>query len=141
MSVDVATAEFKAKFQRLVELRETRDIDKAAAKRSEAAYRESEAELFAELQDAGIRGRLEFDFGPELGTVKFQRRSTPYGRIIDKAAAVEAFKKLGKHEIIYEESIREGRLNEFVRDTLETHGELPTGVDFYHREGISISRK
>jgi hypothetical protein len=135
------TADFKAKFQRLLELREARDIDKAKSKKSEAEYREAEAELFAELEEAGIRGRLEFDFGGDLGVAKFQRRSTIYGRIVNKQAALESLKAMGLDDVIYEEAVREGRLNEKVREWLETKAEIPEGIDYYPREGISISRK
>lgn len=132
--------EFKGKFMRLLELRETRDTDKAVSKKSEAAYREYEAELWAELADAGIKGTLKFEFG-DLGTASFVSRSTTYGTIVDKKTAIAALKAIGESEAINEESIREGRLNSLVRDYLETGKELPDGVDHYERKGISISRK
>ena len=133
--------EFKAGFQRLLELRETRDIDAAQAKKSEEAYREAESQLYAELEEAGIRGRLTFDFGGDLGTAKFQRRATRYGRVVDKDAAVKALKELGLDDVIYDTAVRTGRLNEKVREWLETNTELPEGVDWYDRKAISISRK
>lgn len=133
--------EFKSSFQRLAELRTQRDADKKAASVSEAAYREKEAELYAELEEAGIRGRLEFDFGGDLGTIKFQRRSTIYGRVLNKEDALQALKKMGLNDVIYSEAVNQGRLNERVRDWLETGTELPEGLDFYTRDAISISRK
>lgn len=131
---------FKARFRELVELREARDRDKAALKRSESAYRECEANLFADLEESGIQGRLTFNFGGDLGTVKFQPRSTRYGQIIDKEAAIKSLREEGLEEIIFQEAIREGRLNELVRDRLESGSELPEGVGWYPRRGISISR-
>lgn len=133
--------QFKAGFQRLLELREDRDIKQGAFKKADKLYKEAESQLYEELQEAGIRGRLEFDFGGDLGIAKFQRRSTKYGRVIDKDAAVAALKALGLDDVIYDTAVREGRLNEKVRDWLETNTELPDGVDFYERKGISISRK
>jgi hypothetical protein len=133
--------DFKARFQRLLELRETRDIDKQKASRSEQEYRAAEAELFEAIQDAGIRGRISFDFGGDLGRASFQLRSTNYGRVVDKDAALNALKTAGLDDVIYHTAIREGRLNELVRDRLESRDELPDGVDFYTRKGISISRK
>lgn len=132
---------FKHRFLRLVQLREERDIDKAKAKRSEAAYREYEAELFEELRDSGFKGAIGFDFGGDIGTVKFQLRSTTYGKIIDKAAAIAALKKEGLDDLIYQEAVRERRLNELVRDRMESSGDLPDGIGSYDRQGISISRK
>lgn len=138
---DTAINEFKAHFQRLLELREQRDIDKKTAKKSERLYRDAEAELFQELEEAGVKGRQTFDFGGDLGTAKFQARSTNYGRIIDREVALAALEAEGLDEVIYERSIRDKRLNELVRDRLESGSELPDGVDFYSRQGISISRK
>lgn len=133
-------AEFKSRFLRLLELREERDIDKAKSKRSEAAYREYEAELFEEIKEAGIKGRLTFDFGPDVGTAKFQLRTTTYGKLEDKGAALAALKAEGLDELIYEEAVRERRLNELVRDRIEAKAELPEGVGWYDRKGITISR-
>lgn len=132
--------DFKARFQRLLELREERDIDKTKSKRSERAYRNYEAELFQEIKDAGIKGRLSFDFGGTLGTARFQLRSTTYGKLEDKAAAIAALKAEGLGELIYEEAVRERRLNELVRDRIEAKADLPEGVGWYDRRGISISR-
>lgn len=132
---------FKHRFLRLVELREERDVDKAKAKRSENEYRHYEAELFEELKDSGFKGAIGFDFGPEIGTVKFQLRTTTYGKLIDKTAALKALKEEGLDDLIYQEAVRERRLNELVRDRLEAKSPLPEGVDFYDRNGISISRK
>lgn len=136
----MALDEFKARFRELVVLREQRDKDKAALKKSEAAYRECEATLFADLEEAGIKGRISFDFGGEIGEVKFQPRQTRYGQVVDLQAAIAALKAEGLDEIIFKESVREGRLNELVRDRLESGSELPEGVGWYPRRNISISR-
>lgn len=137
---DTSTAQFKSKFHRLLELREQRDIDKTAAKKSEAAYRECEAELFEELSELGVKGTIKFDFG-DLGVASFVSRATTYGKVIDSEAALKSLKAAGYGDVIYSEAVREGRLNELVRDLLESKTELPEGVDFYTRKGISISRK
>src|ERR1017187_1824600 len=98
--------DFKARFQRLLELREERDIAAERAKKTEIAYREAESELYEAIEEAAIRGRISFDFGAELGTARFQLRSTTFGRIIDKDVALSALKAEGLGEIIYEEAIR-----------------------------------
>lgn len=133
--------EYKAKFQRLAELRTDRDITKRAADKANEAYREAESELFEELKEAGIRGRITFDFGGDLGTISFQPRATKFGRIIDRDTAIAALKAEGLDEMIYEEAIREKRLNELVRDRLEARKDFPDGVDYYERRSIAISRK
>lgn len=141
MSDDTTTTDFKAKFQRLVELREERDMTKTAAKNAEKAYREYEAELFAETEEAGMEGRFGWDFGSDLGTAKFNRRRTFYGRVLDKESALKALREAGILDTIIEDHIREGRLNELVRDRLESGQDMPEGIDWYAREGITISRR
>jgi len=133
--------ELKSRFQRLLELRDRRDKDKKTSAASERAYRECEAEVFEAVQDSGMKGRISFDFGGELGRASFQTRSTNYGRILDKDAAIRALKAEGLDEMITSEAIVERRLNELVRDRLESTADLPDGVGWYPRNGISISRK
>lgn len=134
-------ADFKSRFQRLLELRERRDIEKKASKKSEKEYREYEAALWEELFEMGVRGTIKFDFGGDLGEASFVSRATTYGKIIDAEVAMAALKAAGHGDVIYSEAVREGRLNELVRDLLESKQELPEGVDMYQRKGISISRK
>lgn len=133
--------EFRDEFRVLLELRERHDETKRAFEKAKREYREKEAELFAALQESGIRGRHTFDFGEGLGVAKFQRRSTTYGQILNKEEAIKALKEAGLDHIINSETVREGRLNEFVRKRIETKKELPEGVGYYTRDGISISRR
>lgn len=137
---DTELTDLKAKLRNLLELRVKRDEDKAAADASSRAYREAEAELYAEIEESGMRGRISFDFGPELGKAGFQIRRTTYGRVLDKEAAIAALEAEGLSDVIFDKSVREKRLNELVRDRLEARDKLPDGIDFYDRKGISISR-
>lgn len=136
-----AIDEFKANFRVLAELREERDRTKKEADAAEKEYRAKESELYAELEEGGIRGRQEFDFGGDLGTIKFQRRSTIYGRVENKETARKAIQAMGLDEELLTPTVALGRLNERVRDWLESGQELPEGIGFYTRDGISISRK
>lgn len=133
---------FKARFLRLLELREAHDIADVQEKKTNAAYREYEAELYEALKDAGIEGTQKFDFGLGVGTASFRaRKPTFYGQVIDKDVAISALKREGLSDAIMQDVIRKGRLNELVRDRLESGGELPEGVGYYDQKGISISRK
>lgn len=132
--------DLKAKFRNLLELRVQRDEDKAAADASSRAYREAESELYTEMEDAGMRGRITFDFGGDLGKAGFQLRRTTYGRVLDNETAIAALEAEGLSDVIYDKAVREGRLNELVRDRLEARDKLPDGIDFYDRKGLSISR-
>ena len=141
MTDDATLANIESKFRRLAEAREARDMSKAAADRAEREYREVEADLFEQLEDSAIRGTVQFDFGGDLGTVKFSPRRTIYGRIIDKNAALDAFENEAIADEMSSPKIEARRLNEYVRERLENGQSLPTGVDFYEKKFITISRK
>lgn len=134
-------AGLESKFRRLAELREERDIAKQAEKAAEEAYREYEASLFEEIEDSSLRGTVEFDFGDDLGKIRFQRRSTIYGRIIDKNAAMDAFENEALVEEMTAPKVEAKRLNEYVRERLENDGELPEGIGYYEKKFFTISRK
>lgn len=134
-------AGLESKFRRLAELREQRDFDKAAAESSEKGYREYEAELLEAIDESALRGTIQFDFGGDLGVIKFQPRRTIYGRIIDKNAALDAFEEEALLDEMTAPKIESRRLNEYVRDKVESHQELPDGIDYYERRYVTISRK
>lgn len=135
-----ALDDFKEEFRSLLQLRIKKDETKAAADKAKDEYNEAEAELYEALDQAGIRGRLEFDFGGDLGVAKFQRASTTFGQIIDTATAVASLESEGLDDVIYEKSVRKGRLNELVRDRDESGADLPDGVALYRNKRISVSR-
>lgn len=134
-------AQLESKFRRLAELREDRDIAKKTAETAEGEYREYEAELFVAIEDSSLRGTVEFDFGGDLGIIRFQPRSTIYGRVIDKNAALDAFENEALVDEMVAPKIEARRLNEYVRDRLESGQELPDGVGYYERKFFTISRK
>lgn len=134
-------AALESKFRRLAELRETRDIDKAAADASEGEYREYESELLETIDESALRGTVEFDFGGDLGRIRFQPRRTIYGKIIDKNAALDAFEEEAIADEMTAPKIEARRLNEYVRDRIEAGQDLPTGVGYYERRYVTISRK
>lgn len=134
-------SELESKFRRFAELRDTRDYEKAAAEASERAYREYEQQLFEDVEDSALRGTIQFDFGGDLGIIRFQPRRTIYGRVIDKNAAQEAFENEAIIDEMVSPKIEARRLNEYVRDRLENGQSLPEGIDFYERQFFTISRK
>ena len=131
----------ESKFRRLAELREERDFAKKTAETAESAYREYEAELFGVVEDSALRGTIEFDFGGDLGTIRFQPRSTIYGRVIDKFAALESLENEALLDEMTAPKVEARRLNEYVRDRMENGQELPDGIDYYERRFFTISRK
>jgi len=134
-------AALESKFRRLAELREERDLDKKTHEASEQAYREYEAELLETLDESALRGTVEFDFGGELGVIRFQPRKTIYGKVVDKNAALEAFENEAIVDEMTSPKIEARRLNEYVRDRVESGIDLPDGVGYYERKYMTISRK
>lgn len=130
-----------SKFRRLVELRETRDVDKLAAEKSEEAYRDYESELFEAMKASPIKGTRRIDLGPPHGLVVFTPRETKFGRILDLDKALEHFEQRAMVESMTKPAIAKRKLNEMVREYLEQGKPMPPGIDWYPQRGITISKK
>lgn len=136
-----AEQQIASQFRRLVELREKNDETKAAHDAAKEEYREYEAELYEQLEHGPFKGQRKIDLGPPYGTVAFTPRATPYGRVLDKEAALKYFEEREELESMVDSDVVARRLNEIVKDKLEAGETMPPGVDFYYRRGITISRK
>lgn len=131
----------KSRFRRLAELRQQRDIDKKIAEGSEAEYREYEAEVYEAIEESDLKGSIEFDFGDDLGTFRFSKRSTIYGKIIDMNQALDSLEDRAIVDEMTATKIEAKRLNELVRTAIENGEELPPGIGSYDRKFITITRK
>lgn len=129
----------KRKMHQLAVARQERDAAKLAEKRAEEAYRALEAEIIAMIEDSGLKGKITFDFGGDLGTISFQRKSTVYGKILDLNEALEAFENEAIIDEITNPKVEARRLNEYVRTKFENGEDLPQGVGFVERKFVSIS--
>lgn len=129
----------KRKFRQLADARRERDMAKQAEKRAEERYRSLEAEIVQMVEDSGMKGKWTFDFGGELGTISFQRKSTIYGRVLDLNTALETLEQEALVDEMTVPKIESRRLNEYVRDRLENGQEPGDGIDFYERKFVSIS--
>lgn len=130
-----------SEFRRLVELREKRDEDKAAADASEEEYREYEADLFERMLNSPVKGTRRIDLGEPFGVVVFTPRETKYGRILDLDKALDYFDSRAMSDEMTKPGISKRKLNELVRELLEQGKPLPDGVDWYANRGITISKK
>lgn len=130
-----------SQYRRLIELREKRDEAKVTLKNAEQEYRECDAELYEEMEHGPFKGSRKIDLGGAHGVVTFTPRATPYGRIIDREAAVAYFEEQGELHTMIEDKVIARRLNELVKERLEAGASLPPGVDFYYRRAVAISRK
>lgn len=130
-----------SQFRRLIELRETRDSDKAAAEASENEYREYEAELWDSIAEGPIRGTLKLDLGEPYGIVRFTPRETYYGRVTDLDKALDYFESRAMTDEMTKPKIEKRKLNEMVREFIESQeGKMPDGIDFYANRGFTITR-
>lgn len=133
--------EAKAKLRRLMEARDKRDADKKALEQSEADYRDTEADVYEAMEESGQKGALKVDLGPPWGIVSFSQRETYYGRIIDDRAALEHFEQRGMVDETTAPKFVKARINEIIRDAREQGLDMPPGIDYYARRGVTITRQ
>jgi hypothetical protein len=136
-----AEQQLASQFRRLIELRVAYDETKVAHDTAKAEYREYEKELYEQMEHGPLKGSRKIDLGGEFGTVTFTPRATPYGRIINRDEAVAYFEERGELDTMIQDEVIARRLNELVKERLETGETLPPGVDFYYRRGVTITRK
>lgn len=129
----------KAALKRLAEDRRARDQAKLASTAAENKYRATEAEIIATLEESGQKGRIKFDFGGDLGTISFQKKSTIYGKVLDRNQALDVFEDRAMVDEMTEPKISDRRLNDFVKGELEQGRDLPDGIGYNERKFVSIS--
>jgi hypothetical protein len=128
------STDFKEELAELARLK-ARKAETAAA--AEAAARDLyhyEQRLWEQMERVGNNGSSWSD----LGT--FSRKSTIYGQITDRDAFIEWAREEGLDDVV--KMVEEkGRLNEIIRDRLDTQQELPPGTSFYEKRYISYTKK
>lgn len=111
---------------------------KAASDEATAEYRIAEEALLDAMDDAGLKSGT-YDL-PGIGKVRFTRRKpTIYGRINDLEQAMEAFENSGRVDELFHPKVEGARLNEYVRECMDQGIPLPPGVDYYAKEGVTVS--
>lgn len=127
--------------RRLMELREEKEQTAKAAKSAEAAYREAEEELADALNSGPVKRINNVDLGEPWGKVSFGYRETAYGRIIPGAekVALKHYESRGLKDEYTNPKFVMKRLNEEVRQRLEANEDMPPGVDYYYRRGVTVS--
>lgn len=116
-------AELKANYKQLDE----------AAKQAKSSHDAYQAQLFEELRDRGVKS-VSTDNG------RFDCKATIYANVND----MEAFTAWADARDLTDEFVKDApekaRLNEFVRDCIDSGQELPDGVNWYERQYISITK-
>ena len=138
----------KAKLRRFMELRDERDHAKKALEQAEEDYREAEVEMYAELEklkdpnDPNAKpGAIRAHLGEPWGTVTFRQRETIFGRIFDEDAAQEYFEQRAMLDEVSQPKFVQKRISEIVRDCREQGVDMPPGIDYYPRRGITVTRQ
>lgn len=124
-----------------MEVRQARDEAKIASENLEKEYREMEADVYEELNENPVAGTLKVDLGDPWGVVSFLPRETFFGRIIDDEKALQYYEQRAMVEEVSSPKFVMRRINEEVRDCLEQGRELPPGLDWYARRGVTITRQ
>lgn len=122
-----------------VEKRDIRDRAKAEFEAAERDYREIEAFVWEKMDENGDQ-ILDREL-PGEGRVHIDRRSTIYSRVLDTDILLDSLENEGRVEEMTKPGFEKKRLNEFVRECLETGRPLPDGVDFYEKRYLRFSRK
>lgn len=125
---------FKDELEQLARLKARKAQTAADAKIAAADLERYEQELWERMEGVNADSRAYGDIG------SFVRKSTVYGQITDRDAFVEWAKEQGLDDVVQVVE-QKGRLNEIVRDRLDTQQELPPGVSFYEKRYISHTKK
>lgn len=128
------------KFFRLIEAREKRDTDKAAAELSETEYRDIEAEVWEAMEDSPLKPPYKVDLG-EYGVVRFHPKQTVYGKIVDDEAALEYFEERAMVDEVTKPKFAMKQINEMVRELYEQGESMPPGVTFSPKRYVQITRQ
>lgn len=130
--------ELESKMRRLRELRVQRDIDKKAYEKSEEAYKTLEAEMWEEIDNSAIKGSITVDLG-DGKEVRFTKSKTRYGQILDMDQALESLEQSARIDEMTTSKIVGERLNEWVKELLDSGQPLPPGIGVRERKYISQS--
>lgn len=138
--------EFIKACRRFMELRDVRDHTKQTAKTAEEAYREAEAEMWEQLappdpNDPDYKlSPTKVPLGQPWGTVTLGPRETHYARVIDADDAADHYENRGLVEEVSTMKFNMGRLNEEVRQLIESGEKMPDGIDYYTKRFVAVSR-
>ena len=135
------SAESVSQLRRLMELRDLRDNTKKAAETAEKEYRESEADVYAALEENPVKGTIKVDLGEPWGVVSFYPRTTVFGKIIDPNKAQEHFEQRAMVDEVSAPKFVMKRINELVRDAREQGRDMPPGISWFERRGVTITRQ
>ena len=127
--------------RQLMELRIERDRLKKEAEASEKAFREAETEFYELMEEGGAIGTQKIDLGEPYGVVGFLNRKTFYGRIVDQDKALQYYEQRAMTDEVTAPQFVKKRINDEVRDCIEQGKDLPPGVDYYSRTGVTITRQ
>jgi hypothetical protein len=139
--VSLIPEETIAKFRRLMELREAEDVAKAEYTAAKREAEELEDEIWDEMAESGLAGALKLDLGEPWGVITFQNKETFYARINDAEAARAYFAEHFEEEPVTEQKFVMARLNEVVREAIDTRSDLPPGVDWRPKRFVSVTRQ
>jgi hypothetical protein len=129
----------KGRLRRLLELREKSEQAKVAADAAKADYKAMERDVWEDIENSDLKGAIKIDLGEPYGTVTFQKRETFFARIIDAEAAEDYYRAQDSLETVSEIKFSKARLNEVVREAIDTGTPLPPGLDWTPTRYVSVT--
>jgi hypothetical protein len=137
-----AAAEFleaptTADFERLLALRHDRDNMKELADAAEKEYRAHEAIVWEKMENNGDESLKKTL--PSGETLRVVKRGTIYSRVVDLDTLLDSLEQSGRVEEMTKPAVEKKRLNELVRECLETGSPIPAGADFYERRFLQLT--
>ncbi len=145
MEYDVISPALKKKLRNLVEKREKRDAAKLAWQKEKDECETLELEVFDIFERPGadgepqIKGTLTVPLGEPYGDVKFRTRETHYAKIIDDEEVQKHYEKRAMMEEVSAPKFVMKRLNDDVREALESDVDLPKGLSYTTQRGMTIT--
>ncbi len=143
--IDVIPPALKRKLRALVEKREKRDAAKIAWQAEKDECEALELEVFDIFERPGadgepqIKGTLSVPLGEPYGTVKFRTRETHYAKIVDEEEVHQHYERRAMMEEVSAPKFVMRRLNDDVREALESDGDLPKGLSYTTQRGMTIT--
>lgn len=131
--VDQHSAEIQEELAHLAELKTTYRQLEEDAKSAKEEHDRFQADLFDKMRD-----RQLLTIKTDSGT--YSCKSTIYANVNDMPAFIVWAQENGLYDEFLKEAPEKRRLNELVRDRIDSGDDLPPGVNWYAREYISISQ-
>lgn len=145
--LQVVPPEVVAMLRDFVEKRNERDNAKKKWVKAKDECETAELDVFDLFVAAGsdgeprIKGQIKVNLGPPHGWVAFRTRETHFATVEDEDAAAEWYEQRAMSEEVTTIKFSMKRLHEDVRQAIEMGEDLPDGLAYYTRRGMTVTKQ